>query len=357
MNRSVSSRSTCTFESLERRALLAATISGAVMQDMSGNGLSSDDRPLSGIVVKLYKDLNANGKLDASDGAAISSKTTGALGVFAFTGLSTGKYLVQDNPGANQVRTAPDLTNVIGVNVTNTNGVYTNNVFANYVKSFDKTALSNITYTINGKTTVTTLTGNVKEGDKVTVNFTVAAGKTVELSLVAYKATAPFSSATNLKDQTLSDLATGKFTAGRHCLTVTVPKCYFQVDFVGGKAINPFGPAGSNILYGAQDRLIAFVNGGTKSCNCEIPPVKPPCEPPVKPPTCEPKGKDKCDKDKKDKDDCEKDKKEKEKCDKEKQDKEKCEKEKREKEKCDKEKKDKDDCGKDKKEKKPKNKC
>jgi hypothetical protein len=316
---------------------MAATIGGAVVQDMSGNGLSSDDKPLAGIVVKLYKDLNANGKLDASDGAAIGSKTTGSLGLFAFTGLSTGKYLVQDNPGANQVRTAPDLSNIIAVNVTNSSGVYANNVFANYVKTFDKTAISDITYTINGKTTVTTLTGNVKEGDKVTVNFTVKAGKTVELSLVSYKATAPFSNAQNLQYQRISDLATGKFGAGKHCLTVTVPKCYFQLDFVGGKAIDPFGPAGSNILYGAQDRLIAFVNGGTKACACE----------PTKPPTCEPKDKDKCDRDDKDKekDKCDRNDKDKDK------DKDKCEKDKK------KEKKDKDDCEKEKKEKEQKNKC
>ena len=97
----------------------------------------------------------------------------------------------------------------------------------------------------------------MKEGDIVSVNFTVKAGKTVELSLVSYKADAPFSNAENLQYQVLSDLDTGIFTAGKHCLTVCIPKCYFQLDFVGGKAIDPFGPAGSNILYGAgpSDRL------------------------------------------------------------------------------------------------------
>ncbi|MEA2734759.1 MAG: serine-aspartate repeat-containing protein [Humisphaera sp.] len=272
MNRqipSLSSSRSCVLESLERRALLAATISGTVVQDVSGNGLSIDDTPLAGVVVKLYSDKNANGTLDASDGAALSSKTSAAgTGAFSFTGLSTGKYLLQETPGANQVRTAPVLSNTIAVNVTKPNATYGSNVFANYVKTFDRTAITNITYTINGTKTVSSLAGNVKEGDIVTANFTVKAGKTVELSLVSYKADAPFSSAGNLKYQVISDLDTGVFTAGQHTLTVVIPECYFQLDFVGGKAINPFGPAGSNILYGAQGRLISFVNGGTKPCDC-----------------------------------------------------------------------------------------
>ncbi len=260
---------TCTFESLERRSLLAATISGVVVHDPSGNGLSIDDKPLAGVVVKLYADKNGNGKVDATDGAALASKTSAAVtGAFAFTGLGLGKYVLEETPPANQVRTFPHLSNEIAVNVTQKNATYGSNVFANYIKTFDKTAISNITYTINGTTTVSTLTGNVTEGDKVQVNFAVAAGKTVELSLVSYKATAPFSDANNLQFQQIYQVATGTFGAGRHSLTVWVPKCYFQLDFVGGKAIDPFGPAGSNILYGAQSRLISFVNGGTQSCDC-----------------------------------------------------------------------------------------
>ena len=259
----------CGFESLEKRSLMSATISGAVKQDITGNGLTADDTPLAGVVVKLYQDKNGNGQLDATDCAAISSKTSAAVtGAFAFTGLSAGKYLLQETPGANQVRTAPTLSSTIAVNASNPNGTYGNHVFANYVKNFDRSALSNITFTINGTKTVSSLIGNVKEGDTVKANFTVAAGKTVTLSLVSYKATAPTSNFQNLQLQQLSDVQTGTFTAGKHCLTVKVPNCYFQVDFVGGKAIDKFGAAGSNILYGAQDRLISYDNGGTKSCNC-----------------------------------------------------------------------------------------
>lgn len=270
MNRRFSSRSSCLVESLERRSLFAATISGMVVQDMAGDGISLDDQPLAGVVVKLYEDKNGNGALDAADGAAMASKLSAAgTGRFSFTGLSTGKYLIEDVPGAKQIRTAPDLTNTIAIDVTDANGTYDGNVFANYIKTFDKTALTNISYAINGTTTVTDLLGNVQQGDTVTAHFTVKTGKTIELSLVSYKATAPYSDAENLQHQKVFQVATGVFTAGTHALTVIVPDCYFQIDFIGGKVISPFGPAGSNILYGAQNRLISFDNGGTKPCDCE----------------------------------------------------------------------------------------
>ena len=254
-------------EALERRSLLSATIAGAVMNDLSGNGLTADDAPLAGVVVKLYRDVNANGVLDAADGTAVATKTTAADGTFAFGGLATGTYLVEDVPAADQVRTAPALTGTIAVNVTKKNGTYAGNVFANYVKSFNAAALTGVSYTINGTRTVTTLTGNVQPGDTVKVNFTVAKGQ-VTVSLVSYKATAPIFTATNVSDQRVHDLATGTFCAGSHSLTVRVPDCYFQVDFVGGRAIDKFGPAGSNILYSTQGRLISWANGGTRSCDC-----------------------------------------------------------------------------------------
>jgi hypothetical protein len=269
MNRSVSSRSLCTVESLERRALFAATISGIVLQDVSGNGFSIDDPGLSGVVVKLYEDVNGNAELDAADGAAIASQASAADGRFEFTGLAVGKYILEDVLPANHVRVEPLFSDTIAIDVTKPNGEYDSNVFVNYVKTNQLADISNVSYTINGTTTVSTLLGNVQQGDTVTANFTVKAGKTIELSLVAYKADAPYSSAENLQYQKIADLATGVFTAGPHSLTVVVPDCYFQVDFVIGKAIDPFGPAGSHILYGAQNRLISFANGGTEPCECE----------------------------------------------------------------------------------------
>jgi hypothetical protein len=291
------SSATCSFEQLEGRSLMSATVAGAVLQDVTGNGLSRDDKPLAGVVVQLHKDVNANGKLDAADGAAVASKTTGAFGIFAFTGLATGKYLVTDVVPTNHVRTGPTLSSSIAVDVTKKNGFYGGNLFANYVKTFDRTALTDIYYMINGTTKVTSLIGKVKEGDTVSAHFTVKAGKNVHLSLVSYKAIAPYSNYENLQYQDVHDLKTGVFSAGKHSMTVKVPNCYFQVDFIGGAAIDPFGPAGSNILYGAQDRLISYANGGTKPCDT--------CDPT---PSCGDPRKDRCDDDEDDKDDKKKDK-------------------------------------------------
>src|SRR5205823_8283199 len=58
---------------------------------------------------------------------------------------------------------------------------------------------------------------------------------------------------------------------GQHSLTVTIPAGFYQVDFVLGQSINHFGPAGSNIFYTPQGRLLSADNGGH-----EIPPPPPP---------------------------------------------------------------------------------
>src|SRR5262245_9024072 len=139
-------------ETLERRSMLAATISGAVMRDITGNGLTGDDTPLAGVTVRLYNDVNGNGVLDGADGSSISSKTTAADGSYAFTGLSQGKYLVRDVPGSNQVRTFPFLSDTIAVNVDKQNGTFDGNNFANYVKDFNPGDISGISFTINGNT-------------------------------------------------------------------------------------------------------------------------------------------------------------------------------------------------------------
>ena len=116
---------------------------------------------------------------------------------------------------------------------------------------------------INGKKKVTNLRGQVHQGDLVQAFFTVKAGHTDTLSLVSYTAPEPTFVASQAGQQHIYDLATGTFSTGHYSLTVHVPKCYFQVDFVCGLAIDHFGPAGSNIFYSAEGRLISADNGGT----------------------------------------------------------------------------------------------
>ena len=49
-------------------------------------------------------------------------------------------------------------------------------------------------------------------------------------------------------------------------MTLQVPDCYFQVDFVYGTVIQHLGPAGSDQFYRAQGRLISSAFGGDHSC-------------------------------------------------------------------------------------------
>ena len=49
---------------------------------------------------------------------------------------------------------------------------------------------------------------------------------------------------------------------------MVVPNCYYQIDFVCGAPLTNLGPAGSNIFYSAQGRLIDADNGGTCAYTC-----------------------------------------------------------------------------------------
>src|SRR6185437_7758385 len=195
-------QSRATVENLERRQLLSAAISGIVLQDMTGNGLTSDDHAFKGQIVKLYHDTNGNGILDANETKVVASKTSKANGTFCFNNVKPGNYLIADVP-VKSIRTAPVSSNTYAVQVTSgTAGGY---VFANYVN----------------------------EGDTVTANFAVAKNSSVTLSLVSYHAPSATFDATTANQQVVADSKTGTFGPGAHSMTVTVPDCYFQIDFVG----------------------------------------------------------------------------------------------------------------------------
>jgi hypothetical protein len=82
-------------------------------------------------------------------------------------------------------------------------------------------------------------------GTTAAVEFEVADGCTVELSLVSYEAPTP------IFDPNLAD---------QHRVEVPLPDCYWQVDFVAGKPIHDLSPTN---LYGP--RRIAGQSGG-KAC-------------------------------------------------------------------------------------------
>lgn len=126
--------------------------------------------------------------------------------------------------------------------------------------------LQSFNYTINGKT-VDRLEGNVSPGDHVTVNFTLAGECSNHVySLAAYQAPSATFSRDTASQQVLSSQDTGSFGNGVHSLSVTVPSCFYQVDFVSGPVIEHLGPANSTNFYSDQNRLIDAENGGTTSC-------------------------------------------------------------------------------------------
>jgi hypothetical protein len=112
--------------------------------------------------------------------------------------------------------------------------------------------------------TVKDLRGHTHQGDTVTATFTVGSGGG-RVTLVTYDAPGATFVADEAGQQVIYDLASQVFTPGVHTLTVHIPDNYYQIDFVTCAAIDHFGPAGSNIFYSAQGRLISADNAGTHS--------------------------------------------------------------------------------------------
>ena len=93
------------FESLETRSLLSATmlpsISGIVYQDPTGSGVISNDSPLANITVNLWRDGGDGvfeGADPGSDDALIGTATSNASGKYQFANLGPGTYFVQQDP-------------------------------------------------------------------------------------------------------------------------------------------------------------------------------------------------------------------------------------------------------------------
>lgn len=242
------------------------SISGTKYFDVTGNGLTTDDTPLSGATIKLYLDMNGNSVLDTSADKFITSKVSGSDGTFSFNNLPVGVYFIQEAPMAGYVRTAPTLTDYYKVTVT-AGSVNTGYKFDN-AEICDKTTLdsSSIKYYINSSTTpVTDLRGKVNAGDTVKVVFNVVKPGE-EYTLVSYTAPGASFDANTAYLQQIFDVDTlENATTGSHTLTVVVPNSFFQVDFVCCNAIDHFGPAGSNIFYSAQGRLFSADNGDTNA--------------------------------------------------------------------------------------------
>jgi hypothetical protein len=238
------------------------SIYGTTFRDITGDGLTSEDPALAGVTVNLYRDVNGNGKLDSGDGAPVAQMVSDSNGNYSFTGLTAARYFVQEVTPSMYIRTAPALSSYYTLNAP-AGSTYTHQDFDNYMTCNDRQWVSGIAYSVNGSNTwISDLRGHIHEGDNVKVRFTVARSHTATLTLVSYTAPGSSFDASVAYKQTAYQFATGNFTAGLHTMQVNIPKCFFQVDFVCGDYIDRFGPAGSNIFYSAQNRLISADNGG-----------------------------------------------------------------------------------------------
>ena len=253
------------------------SIAGTKYLDASGNGFSGADTPLGGVTINLYKDANGSGTLEQRGrGAGGHERSPRRTAPTSFTGLPAGTYFVQEVVPSGYVQTgggpngsAGDTYYTVAAQPGQT---YGGNNFDDFL--IPTCTPTSVSFTVNNNnclTTVSDLRGNTQQGDTVTVTFTVPAGMmNDQLSLVSYIAPGSSFDSSTAYQQQIFDVATGVFTPGTYTLTVLIPNCYYQIDFVCGQAINVlgptnYGPDGSNIFYSAEGRLLSADNGGTQA--------------------------------------------------------------------------------------------
>lgn len=242
----------------------AGTISGHTYFDTTGDGQLKNAKVMGGITVQLLRDTDGHSLPDSTEVVVATTVSDSNTGGFSFTSLANGVYFVQEITPSGYVRTAPSTTAYYTDTIT-TGTVIGGNDFDNFQQCPCKNDISHVEYIIDGNWShpLTDLRGHVHQGDTVEVQFTVNSGHTDMFSLVSYTAPGSSFSASTASQQRIYQDSSAVFGPGVHTLTVLVPPCYFQVDFVCGAAIDQLGPAGSNIFYSAQGRLISADNGGT----------------------------------------------------------------------------------------------
>src|SRR5262249_18326185 len=96
------------------------TISGTKYQDLTGNSFSTDDTPLGGVTINLYKNGGST---------PFASTTTLANGTYSFSNLGPGTYFVQEVVPAGWTQTGGKA----GYTITATSGLTSSgNDFDNY---------------------------------------------------------------------------------------------------------------------------------------------------------------------------------------------------------------------------------
>ncbi len=98
-------------ETCEKRELLAS-ITGTVFEDLTGDGISSDDPTWSNppVTLELYKDTNDNGVLDVDTDDMVDTTTDPTTGQYTFDSLNDGRYFLLQLPPSGTAQTAgPDV--------------------------------------------------------------------------------------------------------------------------------------------------------------------------------------------------------------------------------------------------------
>jgi hypothetical protein len=141
-----------------------------------------------------------------------------------------------------------------------------------------KAAIVQYSFSINGGPSIPHLSGAVHPGDQVSVQFQIAAGCTAQaVTLASYQAVSTIFTQQFQSMQTLFQfqppIPQTTFGAGSHTLTVSVPNCFFQIDFVAGPVILQLGPPGSTNFYGplGQNDFIDGAVGGSSACGSATP--------------------------------------------------------------------------------------
>ncbi len=254
-------------------ALSGISISGTKYNDLTGNGFSSDDTGLGGVTINLFQGSTPGG-------TPFATTVTATNGTYSFPGLTAGTYSVQESVPSGYLQTGGGLSGSAGNAYYIVNAVaghsYAGDNFDDYLMPNCNCGSTNFSFVVTkpggSPTTVTNLAGNTQQGD--TVSVTLPTGSSQQYTLVVYTAPTSTWSDSNAYQQVIYSQATGSYTAGNHTLTVTIPKTFYQIDFICGPAIsqleptqnnNAYGPDSANILYHAENRLISSDNSGTTS--------------------------------------------------------------------------------------------
>jgi hypothetical protein len=245
--------------SAEQLVIASGSISGTKFNDVTGNGFSSDDTPLSGVTIELFK---------SGGTSPIATQVTDANGNYDFTGLAAGSYVVEEVVPTGWVQTAP-VSGSYNVTLSSTSLTSTGNNFDDFMSSCcntaDFTCVSFVVQDASGVKTVSDLRGNTNQGDEVTAYFDYTGTTAHPVTFVTYTAPDNTYNASDASEQQEFQVVTIMAQPGENSISVQIPNCNYQIDLVCGYAINQLGPANSNIFYSAQDRLISADNDGTEA--------------------------------------------------------------------------------------------